>query len=331
MEFFNAKEDVLDIQLTQFGKHLLSKGEFKPKYYCFSDDDVIYDTAYVSGSEASFEAHKRIKSETPNLKTQYLFTGIETEFKRNNSPSLGNSLENDAISHPSSIDERKGLSFSLGSTDPTTNASPAYRIVFAKAPLSSSAISDEKLNIKNIPQLETVHKVETKIGMFSEPPKSTNNDIHQDASNYFFDEEEEFVFLDIKELGQLFQKENFDIEVYEYVTEENPQNVKVEKLRQLKFMPTNKQALKYASSNQIANAFPEATQDYVEYYFNVNVDEEIDDDVLCQVHFENKSEDIFADSTLEFECIEGLDEGVSSALPGMTAPDYNIIPPEDPC
>ena len=40
MKFFNKKEDVLDIQLTQYGKHLLSKGELEPTYYAFFDDDV---------------------------------------------------------------------------------------------------------------------------------------------------------------------------------------------------------------------------------------------------------------------------------------------------
>ena len=35
MEFFDQKEEVIDVQLTQFGKHLLSKGRFKPEYYAF--------------------------------------------------------------------------------------------------------------------------------------------------------------------------------------------------------------------------------------------------------------------------------------------------------
>ena len=36
MSFFNKKEDVLEIELTQFGKkQLLSEGNFKPQYYAF--------------------------------------------------------------------------------------------------------------------------------------------------------------------------------------------------------------------------------------------------------------------------------------------------------
>ena len=43
MEFFNSKEDVLEIKLTQYGKFIYSKGKFKPTYYAFMDDDILYD------------------------------------------------------------------------------------------------------------------------------------------------------------------------------------------------------------------------------------------------------------------------------------------------
>ena len=48
MEFFDKKQDVMDIQLTSYGKHLLSKGLFKPTYYAFSDDGVMYDNLWMS-------------------------------------------------------------------------------------------------------------------------------------------------------------------------------------------------------------------------------------------------------------------------------------------
>jgi len=43
MTFFNPKEDVLDIKLTQYGKWRLSQGELSPSYYLFFDDDILYD------------------------------------------------------------------------------------------------------------------------------------------------------------------------------------------------------------------------------------------------------------------------------------------------
>ena len=51
MTFFNRKEEVIDIELTQYGKLLLAKGEFKPKKYAFFDDDVIYDAQYMTPTD----------------------------------------------------------------------------------------------------------------------------------------------------------------------------------------------------------------------------------------------------------------------------------------
>ena len=39
MEFFNKKQDVIELKLTQFGRNLLSRGIFKPVYYSFFDDN----------------------------------------------------------------------------------------------------------------------------------------------------------------------------------------------------------------------------------------------------------------------------------------------------
>jgi len=35
MEFFNKKEEVLDFQLTEYGKYLMSLGILRPAYYAF--------------------------------------------------------------------------------------------------------------------------------------------------------------------------------------------------------------------------------------------------------------------------------------------------------
>ena len=77
MEFFNKKEEVLDIQLTQFGKHLLSVGRFRPVYYCFYDDDILYDSTKGGFSEHQNNTEKRILEHTPKLKTQYLTYSVE--------------------------------------------------------------------------------------------------------------------------------------------------------------------------------------------------------------------------------------------------------------
>ena len=45
-KFLNKKEQVIDFKLTNYGNYLLSIGNFKPTYYTFLDDNVVYDSAY---------------------------------------------------------------------------------------------------------------------------------------------------------------------------------------------------------------------------------------------------------------------------------------------
>ena len=47
--FLNKKEQVIDFRLTSYGHYLFSNGDFKPEYYGFFDDNVIYDVEYVGG------------------------------------------------------------------------------------------------------------------------------------------------------------------------------------------------------------------------------------------------------------------------------------------
>jgi hypothetical protein len=43
-KFINKKEEVIQMELTAYGKHKFSKGEFSPSYYSFHDDDILYDS-----------------------------------------------------------------------------------------------------------------------------------------------------------------------------------------------------------------------------------------------------------------------------------------------
>ena len=43
-EFFNKKEEMLEVQLTEYGKYLLSMGKLDPAYYAFFDDEILYNS-----------------------------------------------------------------------------------------------------------------------------------------------------------------------------------------------------------------------------------------------------------------------------------------------
>ena len=78
-KFLNKKEQVYDLQLTTYGRHLLSTGRFKPTYYAFYDDNVIYDLKYANGGVAETQStvHDRIKNETQYLESVTLFRDLE--------------------------------------------------------------------------------------------------------------------------------------------------------------------------------------------------------------------------------------------------------------
>ncbi|MBL18282.1 MAG: hypothetical protein CMC82_00425 [Flavobacteriaceae bacterium] len=80
MLFFNKKEEVIDVQLTQFGKNLLSRGAFKPEYYRFFDDDILYNSSRAGLEEHQNNTESRIIENTPKLKTQYNTFGVEKTF-----------------------------------------------------------------------------------------------------------------------------------------------------------------------------------------------------------------------------------------------------------
>ena len=82
MEFFDKKEEVIDLKLTQYGKYLLSLGKLNPTFYAFHDENIIYDSQYAGFSETQNEAEGRIQNDTPNTKTIHNFHSIEDDIIR---------------------------------------------------------------------------------------------------------------------------------------------------------------------------------------------------------------------------------------------------------
>ena len=80
MEFFNSKEEVLEIVLTPYGRYKVSQGNWDPSYYAFFDEDIIYDSKWAAPdiSEAQNDIESRIQEETPYVKSPTAFLGVET-------------------------------------------------------------------------------------------------------------------------------------------------------------------------------------------------------------------------------------------------------------
>ena len=75
MEFFNKKQDVIDIKLTQFGRYKLSNGKFNPKYYAFFENGDVAATGQFSfdkpvGTWTEFYKSGKKKREIKHTKSE---------------------------------------------------------------------------------------------------------------------------------------------------------------------------------------------------------------------------------------------------------------------
>ena len=80
MSFFDQKQEVMDVKLTQFGKESLARGVFRPAYYQFFDDNILYDASYANIIETQNDAETRILNETPRLKTIHLTFPVQERY-----------------------------------------------------------------------------------------------------------------------------------------------------------------------------------------------------------------------------------------------------------
>jgi len=169
---------VLDLQLTRYGRQLLSRGRFKPVYYCFSDDEVIYDHRWVSGTigaEQQWEVEGRIQTDTPRIKTINSKTNAEVSVFNASDGAITDQIITDLYNLGPGLqdqvylaeltsgkivvdvdfaDSEKLLQYFLGTKRYFTDKAPAWNVLFYKSPLASSSAFYSKTNITAaVPQL----------------------------------------------------------------------------------------------------------------------------------------------------------------------------------
>ena len=152
-KFIDKKERVIDFKLTNYGNYLLSIGNFKPTYYTFLDDNVVYDSEYFGRTgEAQNDIHKRIKQETQYLESLVLFE----ETGKNNLPDTEmNFFQSDVTPQQKNprIDEFRFNSI-IGDSFVAEDKQkvPSWKIVSLRSDITSSTPSDN-LNKTQIPQI----------------------------------------------------------------------------------------------------------------------------------------------------------------------------------
>ena len=246
MSFFNKKEDVLEFELTEYGKRLLEQGVMKPAYYAFFDDDILYDSAAGGFSENQNDAARRIKYETPSLRVQANTTGAETrvnEFLLNvtggaNEDIFASTISENSVSFVNAFQSAPHFSQKyflgadpIGSSDLKTEYAPAWHINCLAAEISSSqdylTVDLNNTNtglangiVRQIPQLNITLDYKTFLAKSTFIEDNSVQNIVQLTSDHFDGNvelyvQENFLVLDVREKNAEFMKENVDIEVFE--------------------------------------------------------------------------------------------------------------------
>lgn len=301
MSFFNKKEEVIDIELTQLGKYLLSKGRFKPVFYVFSDDEILYNVEYASGSpEKGKQASNRIQKDTQRFKTMYEHDGVESRVLALNGHEIvkkrglgwqarktgrieelpaGDIYGSDHLTvEKMGADDRNLLRNMIGNSTVGEQTAPSWDIEsILDGQIKSVNISSSSPNVgikRPVLDVEVDYKLKAK-PLSTEDPDY--NFTYDDFVAAFSGIENEITFtdhmrLEVEDSGLIismiehavdYKKQNFEVEFFEVELKEVKTKSGSEEVESLKRIYTNR------NSSQVAS------REYVEDYFDFLVDEEI--------------------------------------------------------
>jgi len=332
MSFFNKKEEVLQIKLTQYGKHLLSKGKFNPTYYAFFDDSVLYDTEWASYEEHQNEAEERIQDNTPSLKVQHIYAGAETNIKKlTKDPTTALQYWEKDLPYPQHTEDKHYsiVTSPLGNSSPGQQKAPSYTVNFLIGELTGSSyyMTGSHQTLK-IPQLDIDIVYKSSFSFDEEAPQLSNVTLRGPAGielgGTFPDGSkinvaEKHLLLEIVENNTEFSNKNFDIEVYE-MEEEDVKNYKTPGIdapqKKFNLLPLSFVAPRI---NVVDNILLDPTSEenvldldldstYIRHYFDIFTDGGIDSAIMCSAITADKAEEMYDE--LGFECPE--DAGAES-------------------
>jgi hypothetical protein len=347
MSFLDPKQRVIDLELTSYGRHMLSTGRFKPASYAFFDGDIIYDQRFAQSSSAvkseelQNEIEGRIQESTPRIAPQSIYRGSEVGVSNEN---LAYSLmpgvlakKANKVNLAQSPEKSYILSEPIGNSAFNSKNIAAWDIGFFKAQLSSSnpwwTGSNNDIPTAFIPQLEC--DIQYHIDTYQpnieqqnsyENWKSLEPEFEGDQKTaysvnapIFFENQsymiykDDFALLKVEEVNTEFLKENFELEVY----------------RHMPLTGTGGKVIGYSETLEKlyfeGDDVPDTSR--VDYYFDIDIDFEIDEAEYCELRTgaQDKIKNIYNDKV--FNC-RGRKETLQSLNIYATKENQE---PEDVC
>ena len=319
MEFFNKKEEVLDLQLTQYGKYLLSIGKLNPAYYTLHDDNVIYDRQFSNSSSAELqnEARVRIQTDTPTLKTQYNFVSLD-------------SMQSKAADFQDDKERTGGLTRPLATSNLGSDKIPSWNIsalggMLLTGSTTSVISSSASAIVQEIPQIgaEVTYHITPKMidntfteGELEEIAQGKADGIPQDVlqglditfsteilsdgSSFSIDKDD--LILQIVEDNAPMGNDNFEVEIFQVETEEDTiSGVTTEKLIPMVFKKEPILIINDILVEAVEEDDVEIDSTFIEYYFDLELDGEINSDIMCS-KLTNADKDVYKYAFKEFAC-----------------------------
>lgn len=279
MEFFDRKEEVMEIELTSYGKSLFSRGLFNPVYYDFVDSDILYDNQYAGeNAEAQTETHDRI-TETPRLK----IVAITEDLEKLSNKTFESEKESEGFG-VKILSDNPGI----GLSENTSNYAPAWNIGFVGGAIQSVTGS----GIERFPliDLQTINyqvlgEKDAEVEGYNLPDGTT---IYVSGSS---------LILDIVEENVTDNKDNFDVRFLLYNENEDDYKPLVFKER-----VSNIRDGILLDKTEESNV--EITPEFIEYYFDVLEDRRIDGEgkqQLCAYGAFDKKDISFLDYGIDCE------------------------------
>jgi len=313
-KFLDKKEQVIDFKLTTYGNYLLSVGNFKPTYYNFLDDNVVYDSEYFGRSaETQNDINKRIKEDTQYIESLVLFE----ELGKNNLPSTEmNYFPGDInpIQKATRVDQFKYNSI-IGDSfvGEDKQKMPSWKAVSLRGDITSSSPTDT-LNETQVPQINITASYFRKIinaEEYSEKTFNTSEGRDLEAVSRQFSDgnliylEMKDVLIYLEEVNTEVLNENFEVEIFEVQQGDSSNG---QKLIRKYFQNKNEQIVDgfMVTSNERDLLVSELTDDAVEKYFYLFADREVDEKTACKLANEFNKESYYID--LDFDCNIDLTE-----------------------
>ena len=317
--FFNKKEEVIDLEMTPFGEALLSIGQFKPVYYAFLDDDVLYDASGSAGiDEIQNDVEPRIQNDTPNIKARSVYSGIESNLVplihelRFDRVAVGEPLvpggpvaymdvattSREYNSIAPSVDRNFSFVEPLGTMELGSKDAPAWNVRVLSGELTgalnyltSSVDSGIYSKVRRIPQLDFDINYKILVGNTADlnpygslaRENRVLSDVYEDGTFLYLAQSPPNLIMVIDEDNSPIDLE-YDIEVFEMGPPETPPNDSEVSLTTLSFLNRGTQVVNgILRDEDITPRNTMLDSSFAEYFFLINVDEEIPSEDICPV------------------------------------------------